>query len=182
MKKKGFTLIETLITTAIFIIVLSILYTFFNTNYKSYSSTEAEINLQEEGDKAIEKITEKAMQCSKVLQVVDENDVTVYYYDDESSEEENNYDISIKSIKIDNVFEENKYYKFYLKENKLYMSTDDAHTGILIAEDVEKLLIKPAGNEGYFQGTKGMYVKFQLAAGRGNDLKKVVETEIYFRN
>ncbi|WP_138202756.1 PilW family protein [Haloimpatiens lingqiaonensis] len=182
MNKKGFTLVETLITTAIFLIVLSILYTFFNANYKNYSSTEAEINLQEEGDRAIEKITEKAMQCSKILQVVDENDVTVYDHNDGIGEIEKKDIISIKSIKIDNVFEESKYYKFYLKENKLYMSTDDTHTGILIAEGIEKLLIKPAGNEGYFQGNKGMYVKLQLSTGRKNGLKKVVETEIYFRN
>lgn len=182
MNKKGFTLVETLITAAIFFIVLSILYTFFNTNYKSYSSTETEINLQEEGDKAIEKITEKAMGCSMVLQVVNENDLTVYSHSDESSEEEKKDFISIKSIKIDNVFKKNAYYQFYLKENKLYMSTGDDKNEKAIAKDVDKLMIKPAGNERYFAGTKGIYVKLQLSKGRKKSTKKIVETEIYFRN
>lgn len=73
-KTKGFTLVEVLITLSIVGVILSAIFTFFLTNYKVINKAQIEVELQAEGEKIIEKISNIAIQCSEMKLITSDND------------------------------------------------------------------------------------------------------------
>lgn len=69
--KKGITLIELLITLAIMTIILASIYSFFLNNYITIGRTESAVDLQSNGQRVMEKISENAIAASDI--VYDEN-------------------------------------------------------------------------------------------------------------
>lgn len=65
-KAKGFTLVEVLIALAILGIILPVIFTFFLTNYKTMNKAQIEVEVQSEGEKIIDKISNIAIQCSGI--------------------------------------------------------------------------------------------------------------------
>lgn len=67
--KKGFTLIEMIITVVILFIVLGILSPLLNYNLKSLYTTENKNDLQREGYGAMENFTKKAMEARNISEI-----------------------------------------------------------------------------------------------------------------
>ncbi len=167
--KKGFTLVELMISMAIFSVVLLTIYSFFFTNYKSLNRVSLEVSIQTEAEKAIEKITSIAMESSTVMINTQGTDG-----------------------KIDNIEEYVKLSKNWVKEytftvenNKLMLSSIENSIDkgkIEVADFVEYIICKNITLDG--DGTKVIGIEMEIAFERGikDNEDKVVKSEIYFRN
>lgn len=69
VKKRGFTLIEVLITVAILGIVMIALSNFFFTNYNTLNKVSKQIDLQSEGEKGMKKIVNTSIESKGILEV-----------------------------------------------------------------------------------------------------------------
>ncbi|MEL5899097.1 type II secretion system protein, partial [Clostridium sporogenes] len=81
-KKKAFTLIEVIITMAIMVIVIGIIFPFFNSNFKTLNETEIRGDLQREGNKVMEYFTKSAMEANNVKETKD----TIVFSTDDNEE------------------------------------------------------------------------------------------------
>ncbi|MBU3127721.1 MULTISPECIES: type II secretion system protein [Clostridium] len=154
-KKKGITLIELVISIAILSIALTVIYSFFSTDYKAINKAQVELELQSEAEKAIEKISDIAIQSSKM---------------------EKNKTNNIKFIK------ENIEYEFILsgennakKNKKLYLQVDNTDK-IEIAKYIEDIIYNKTE-----QRDKIIGVEIEIKLEK-NDIKKNIKTKVYFRN
>ncbi|MBV1819077.1 type II secretion system protein [Clostridium cochlearium] len=110
-KKKAFTLIEVIITMAIMVIVIGIIFPFFNSNFKTLNETEIRGDLQREGNKVMEYFTKSAMEANNVKETKD----TIVFSTDDNEE-----------------------YLFQLKHGNIIYS-DSTKKNIKIAENVDNI-------------------------------------------
>lgn len=167
--KKGFTLIELIITLAILGIMLSAVFMFFNFNTKTLSQADFEIELQRAGEKVIEQITNISIQSSKITQVIGLDDSAL---SGDISGHLSGGLLPIKAI----VFEKNaEEYKFQLEADKslhLYHNLTDT----VIAKNIDKLMIKPPGGTFNASSLRSIDIKVEL----GNS--KSLSTQVFLRN
>lgn len=167
--KKGFTLVELIISMAIFSIVMITIYSFFSTNYKFLDRVSLETEIQNEAEKAIDKITNIAMQSGSV-------DISTEGTDGKINK-------NIEYIKLTrNVVME---HTFTVEDNKLMLATTDNGIDkgkIQVANFVEYIICKDISING--SGTKVIGIEIEIAFERGikDNEDKVVKNEIYFRN
>ena len=69
MIRKGFTLIELIISLAILGIILVPISNFFLTNYKELNNVNRQLNLQFEGERAVKKFTDVAIESKGIVEV-----------------------------------------------------------------------------------------------------------------
>jgi len=74
--KKGFTLIEMIITLALLGIVMTAISSFFLINYRTLNNVSKELDFQREGEKAINLIIEKAMESKGIGEIQPHNNTT----------------------------------------------------------------------------------------------------------
>lgn len=186
IKKKGFTLIEVLIALGIMGIVAVAISTFFFSNFRIINETSVEIDLQREGEGAINLILEKAMGSNGIL-LVEENGINI-------TNNAISGDSSINKIIFGSIDGTNEHYIFQLYGNKLLygkgeVTKDLDNDNILsenevkserIFENVEGLIIK--SNENYTV-SKSISIEIKLGKIQGNIRgEKEVNSEVYFRN
>lgn len=189
LKKRGFTLIELLIAFGIMGIVATAISTFFFSNFRIINKTSIEIDLQSEGESAINLIVQKAMGSNGIL-LVEENriDITNNEISEVSTEK------NINKIVFGSIDGTNEHYIFQLYGNKLLYgkgekTKDLDNDNILsenevkserIFENVEEVSIK--SNENYI-ASKSISIKIKLGKIQGNIRgEKEVNSEVYFRN
>jgi prepilin-type N-terminal cleavage/methylation domain-containing protein len=189
MKKRGFTLIELLIALGIMGVIAAAISTFFFSNYRIMNETSVEIDLQKEGEKAINLITEKAM-ASKGIVLIKRNNVDLL-----SSENSGTGD-SITEIGFASIegTGSDKQHVFELYDNKLlYGDIENSKVldkdGVLsenevkpkeVFQYVKEIFVK--ADEKY-KDTKSIIITIRLEKKEGNITReKEVSSEAYFRN
>lgn len=183
MKKKGFTLIEVLITISIMGIVMTALSNFFFTNYNTLNKVSKQIDLQSEGEKGMKKIVNSAIESKGIFQVKRGGE--------ELSEKDTAENISRIVFKTIDTSGNDIYEIFEVADNKLWhgTSTDsskiidkdgsltsDEIKGEIAAEDINHVNLN--ANKA-LEDAEGIKVKIYLNKGNVN---ADVKSEIYFRN
>ncbi|MBU3189516.1 prepilin-type N-terminal cleavage/methylation domain-containing protein [Clostridium bowmanii] len=173
--KKGFTLVELIISMAILSIVMTAIYSFFLSDYKSLNRVSTEVEIQTQAEKAIEKITNIGMESSSVKISTAGTDEKI--------------DNSVEYLKLTKnlVMEHTEYteYTFTVEDNKLMLDTIDNGVDegkIEIANLVEYVICKEITTNG--SGTKVIGIEIEIAfeGGIRDNEDKIVKSEIYFRN
>lgn len=162
--RKGVTLAELIITLGIFALVLSIAYPFFISNFKFITKSKSEIEYQSEGQKALDKIVNIAMESKGIFDVKLVN-----------NSEEGSY--AIKNIAfIINGDNENDSYtvEFQLKKGRLYCEGKEVAKGIKYIEAI------PSNKNIQWPEEKSNVIGVRLIIKLENN--KRLETEVYFRN
>jgi len=76
LKKKGFTLIEIIITLAITVIVLGVIYTFARTSSMTLTKTNINSTLQEESEIIQKYLINYGTQAEKISEIIDYNNIS----------------------------------------------------------------------------------------------------------
>ncbi|MGH4138002.1 PilW family protein [Clostridium sp.] len=162
--KKGFTLVELIISMAIFSIVMGTIYFFFITNYKILNKVSLETDIQTEAEKAIEKITYVAMESS---------DVEINKDIDGKIKNSTGY-VLYKNGGSD--------YVFRIEDHKLMLAVD-ASPAIQVANFVEYIICNQITitNNGVTKNI-GIDIEIAFELGIKENEDKIVKDQIYFRN
>ncbi len=167
--KKGFTLLELIISMAILSIVMSAIYSFFLSDYKSLNRVSSEVEIQTQAEKAIEKITNIGMESSSVIISTEGTDEKI--------------DNSVEYLKLSkNLVME---HTFTVEDNKLMLSTIDNGVDkgkIEIANLVKYVICKEITVNDNGIKVIGIEIEIDFEAGIKDKVYKVVKSEIYFRN
>lgn len=163
--KKGFTLVELMISMAIFSMVMGTIYSFFLTNYKFLNRVSLETEIQTEAEKAIEKITNIAMESSDV-------EIT----EDTDGKMKN----SIGHVKL--YKNGGSDYVFTIEDHKLMLAIG-ASPKIQVAEFVEYIICNQITitNNGVTKNI-GIDIEIAFELGIKDNEDKIINNEIYFRN
>lgn len=169
VKKKGITLIELIIAMAISAIVLSVISTFFLTNYKALNFVNKDLRLQSQGEKAINFMVDNIIDGYSVIEVVDHSG------SDKTSESK---DISIERLSIQRLEAGGEEYKFELDGNMLnfYKGVEGKKE---ICNDVSTIIVTPLPSNKSFIDCKGIKIKIKLESDK---IEKEFVNEIYMRN
>ncbi|QGU95767.1 prepilin-type N-terminal cleavage/methylation domain-containing protein [Clostridium bovifaecis] len=161
-KSKGITLVELIMVLAIFSVVLSIAYSFFISNYKSLNNAQSEVEYQSQGQKAIDKIVNVAMQSKRI------SSIELGYNPDGTS-------TSVKSITFQRE-DITETIKLYENEELYYIKNNNEEDKIEVAKGIKYIGVSSIpSNTDLFQA-EGIRIIIKL----GQD--KSLETEVYFRN
>lgn len=194
-RKKGFTLLETIITMAILLMTLALVSPLLNYNLKSLYTTENKNDLQREANKSLENFTKKAMETINISSIDNGTfDLTKVISDsvsineiefstgtlDDNPEEYIDYDFKLVQ---DNNKQKLVYIKKILKEDpnnndKLELYEEEAP--IDIADNIKTIKIKPSTDGVNFQNCNGIKVQFEFSMNLVDSY--IVTSEIKFRN
>ncbi|MGV8983341.1 PilW family protein [Clostridium sp.] len=173
VKKKGMTLIELLIAMAILAIVLSVVSTFFLTNYNTLNSVNKDLELQSQGEKAINFMVDNIIDgygiktAEKLLVNIDLNS---------SSETE----ITKLSVAKQDSTEKKYISVFELDKGILnYDKGTDGSVNTEICNGIKSIIITPLPLGKSFSSGNGLRIKITMEAGK---LEKVFVNEVYMRN
>lgn len=161
--KKGFTLIELLVSISLILIVMVGIFTFFISTYKANNSVNDEMEIQSQGEKAINFIMDTSIDGYGVYGEVADN----------------NTDKTLFKIK-----KTDGYYCIYkLKDNKLYYiksSDKDDEPTQKISELINSIELTPLlSSDNTFANAKGIKITIKLGK---KDITKTITNEVYFRN
>ncbi|MBW9155235.1 PilW family protein [Clostridium tagluense] len=170
VKKKGITLIELIIAMAILFIVLSVISSFFFTNYKTLNLVNKDLELQSQGEKVINFMVDNIIDGYSVLEVVD-------IADDKDKKAESK-EISIKRLSIQRLKAGGEKYKFELEGNALnfYKGEEGKKE---ICNDVSTIILTPLPLKKSFIDCKGVRIEIKLKLDK---VEKKFVNEIYLRN
>ncbi|KOA21413.1 hypothetical protein CLHOM_00840 [Clostridium homopropionicum DSM 5847] len=182
-KKKGFTLMELLITLALMGIVAAAISTFFFSNYNTLFKVSKELDLQREGERAIDFISKKAMESKGIgeiqpgINTLDQNsitDVTKFVF------KIPNQDVDDTTIK-GNIFwletVEGKVQLNYSEGNFDSVNNSYIATGkTVISTGIKSIELKSSN---FFKDASNVEVTIQLEEGQE---EKTINSIIYFRN
>lgn len=176
MKKKGFTLIELIITLAITVIVLGVIYTFARTSNMTLTKTKINSNLQEEAEVIQRYLINYGTQAEDLVEI---NNKVI------DNSEEFNYKTMLSSdgklsleemkLKVDNY-----YYVFIYKDRELILKRLDLKNKEInnnelsesLSKNIEKIELRPIdfriNKEGNFNNTPGIEVSMILKMKKGN--------------
>jgi len=186
-KNKGFTLIEVIITLAITVIVLGVIYAFSFTNQKMLSSTQINAELQDQGRDIENSFVEIGMQAKSIETVNNTDAGTDNKY--KSFESNNNKlkiagELTIKSYDINT-------YTFKLNGTVLELIKNVAPTSIkTLSKNVKTMEIRPLDintvsdkNNSFFANAPGIEVSIMLYKKQGlSEITYPVSTIVKFRN
>lgn len=197
-KKKGFTLVEMMITITILFIVMGIIFPLFNSNLKTLNETETRSDLQREGQQAMKYFTDKAMEAQKVVLLKNDKDKVIISTERGIRLEDT--EVNMKEIEFftDSVQGNppgNIIHKFYLEKqsDNFYqlkyvreILEDDGKkiqggSDVVIANNIEsiKVTTKDNGQPKKFDECKSLNVKINLSK---KTMPYSVESQVFFRN
>lgn len=157
--KKGFTLVELLITLGLAGIVVSVVMSFFITNIKSYETISTESELQYQSQYIINFMTNKILEANNVKSVNGDSDMSG--------------ETLINNIIFEHGTEE---FNFEVNDRKLnYIIGLDVSE---IGKYIESLIIEPIP-EGKFKEANGLKIELILKEGRREYSAKQT---VYMRN
>jgi prepilin-type N-terminal cleavage/methylation domain len=184
--KKGFTLIEIIVTMLILFITLAMVSPLLNYNLKSLYTTENKNDLQREANYFLENFTNKAMQATEIQEI------------SESSTNPNDTgftscksDSAVKSIKYirfrrieqaSDGTEQNYNYIFIYDSNSKtlkYGETED-NVNMQVAQDIDDIQVQPLPLGKNFDECSG--IKVQVKFSKHLVDSYVVTSEVKFRN
>jgi len=164
-KNRGVTLLELLITLAILLVITSAIFSFFISSNKSMNTVEESNIIQNEGEIAINKFSETALNSSTIKTINAKNfneileaDINIF-----SMNLTNNYTSMVTQYKVEN--------------GKLYYKTSDKTNWELISNYVHSLVISPIKDS----VGKAYGMKMTLTLKYKNGMK-TFNNQIYFRN
>lgn len=191
MKKKGFTLIELIITLAITVIVLGVIYTFARTSNMTLTKTKINSNLQEEAEIIQRYLINYGTQAEDLVEI---NNKVI------NNSEEFNYKtmlspdgkLSLEEMKLK---VENNCYVFIYKDRELILKKLDLKNNEIkdnelsesLSKNIEKIELRPIdfriNENGNFKYTPGIEVSMILKMKKGNVEESVpLSIIIKFRN
>lgn len=188
--KKGFTLIEVLITLTIMFIVIGIAFPLFNSNFKALRETEIKSDLQRDAYNVIKCISDSASETRSITTLSDFSGKE-YLYKNTNGELEDmggsitDY-VSIGEIEFETDDDSNLKrirYKFKLENNKLnYKKTINEDKDYKeISSNIKSIEIKPVdeSSDKKISQCKGLSIKITLVK---KNIQYQLESKVYFRN
>lgn len=189
--KKGFTLIEVMVTIAILFIVLALVSSILNYNLKLLYTTESKNDLQREAQYAMKCFTQSSMEAQNITVVSDElgNILdNVVSSDDGTSINE----IELSTGNRDTSYNGTVSYNFKLNNQTLTytkkVTTESAISGDFIilqqtssniANNVQSLVIKPSTDGVDFKNAIGLIITIKFVKG---SQEYNITSNVYFRN
>ncbi|MCB2298706.1 PilW family protein [Clostridium tagluense] len=178
VKKKGITLIELIIAMAILAIVLSVISSFFLTNYKALNSVNKDLELQSQGEKVINFMVDNIIDGYGVKTV--ETPLVNLISKNETEVNENlklNNETEIKKLCIERLEAGGEEYKFELDGNTLnfYKGSEKKE----ICNDVSTITVTPLPSGKSFTDCKGIRIEVKLKLDK---IEKKFVNEVYLRN
>ncbi|MGK0468711.1 PilW family protein [Clostridium sp.] len=174
VNKKGITLIELIIAMAISAIVLSVISTFFFTNYNTLNSVNKDLELQSQGEKAINFMVDNIIEGYGVAEVkkIDGSDVVL-----NSSSETEITKLSV--IKQDS--DETEYNSNFEMDSGVlkYMKGTEGAVNREICKSIKSIKITPLPSGESFTDCKGIGIKITM---KSDKIEKVFVNEVYMRN
>lgn len=176
MKKKGFTLIELIITLAITVIVLGVIYTFARTSSMTLTKTNINSILQEEAEIIQRYLVNYGTQAEDLVEInnkVIDNSKEFNYKTMLSSDRK----LSLEEMKLK---VDNHYYIFSYKNNDLVIKkldkdnkeVEDNEFPKILSKNIERIELRPIdykmNEEGNFKYTKGLEISMILKMKKGN--------------
>ncbi|WMJ80845.1 prepilin-type N-terminal cleavage/methylation domain-containing protein [Clostridium sp. MB40-C1] len=172
--KKGITLIELIIVIALIGIILIPISNFFLTSYSSLHKVDKEIELQSQGEEALEKFVKISMISSGIQSIKKHNEELksqkkcisvdrIVLKNSSSSSEVDDYDV------------------FQLLDNKLWYGRgekdlDATKIGKVIGKNIYSIDIEGTKD---LKEAEGIYIVINLSY---KNVKSAVESKVYFRN
>lgn len=179
--KKGFTLIEIIVTMTILFITLSIVSPLLNYNLKSLYTTESKNDLQRDAYSCMENFTKRAMEASSIEEISNNPD-----------------NLPSSSLMSEKTVESIKYIKFITGEGTNYIFKLDTNaktltettTNTVVANDVKDIQLQPLPVDSNdptgrtsvesFETCGG--VKIQIEFSKRLADSYIVTSEVKFRN
>lgn len=183
LKKKGFTLIEIIVTMLILLIVLGIIYPFLSINLKNLNETEARSDLQREGQQVMKHITEKAMESVKIQEI---SDTSMNPKDSGFSCKD---DTGIKKIKYVRLLRaektaegEDQYYVFAIDSNSktLKYGEMDGNVNIELAHNIDYIQLQPLPSGKSFDKCNEIIIEVKFSKHLVDSY--LVTSQVKFRN
>ena len=175
-------MVEVIIAMAILFMIFTIVFPFLNSNTNAFKEVEIKQGLQNEGKKALEKVTKETLESSGVESVIQITPTGV--------EQEVKSATSITKVNSIIFKTANGFKIFTLKENhKLYYGSDTDKTKLSateqIAENINSMELCPIGVKNFGE-TNGITVvltleKQTMGMGSGK-ITSSIESQIRFRN
>lgn len=188
-KKKGFTLIEIMVVLAISVLIIGVVYTFYNTNNRALSTAEVKSTLQTEGN-AIQKELLTIGTQAKGIVAIDGN-VAAQYSD---AGEVDSFTLQVYNDENDLTNTTNYIFeltgsanKAGAKQLKIYKKGNSAGATVK-SENVKSIEVKPLDLTSVSTSTNiseasGIQVTFNLYIQKGfNKTEYPVTTIVKFRN
>lgn len=160
--KHGFTLLEVIIALGIFTIVMSVVFPFFLSNYKTINKTSIKSDLQWEAENIMQYVSKSFMEGSSIENIN-------YTIDD---------NVNYVKIKLDN----NNYYSFKIKEDKLIYERNENKKNVekVVGQNISKFKIIPFPKEdGDFSHARGVDIEIVVEK---KGIKYSVKDHIFLRN
>lgn len=177
--KKGFTLVEMVITLALLGIVITAISSFFLSNYRTLNNVSKELDFQREGEKAINLIIEKAMESKGIGEIQpnnntnssDQKDVTKVVFKIPTAIGETTEQGHVFTLVEVNGEKQLRYGKGTLDTAT---NTYNVSTDTVIARGIKSIELKSGQGEA-FKESKSVEVIILLDEGQ-------VNSQVYFRN
>ena len=174
-EKKGFTLVELLVTLGIMCIVMTAIFTFFIFNYNTYHKAEDRIEAQYNVQKVMGEFIDSIIAAEKIIAITDRQGNTINFFNNDF------YKIGQIRFKIGD-----KYYIFKHEDDEIRRGyttsqTDEPASYMTIASSIAAFEITPVP---YDVGTtyndcKGLQIRF---TGKKNNQFVEVKNKIFLRN
>jgi prepilin-type N-terminal cleavage/methylation domain-containing protein len=183
VKKKGITLVELIIAMAILSIVLSVISSFFFVNYKALNSVNKDLELQSQGEKAINFMVDNIIEGYGVKTV--ETPLINLISNNETEVDENlklNSETEIKKLSVAKQDgKEVKYTSVFELDNGVlnYDKGTDGSVNGEICNGIKSIIITPLPLGKSFSSGNGLLIKITM---KSDKLEKVFVNEVYMRN
>lgn len=173
---RGLTLIELLVTLAITGIILCIIVSFFITNVRTFDRASSEVDLQSEGQYALEYITLIAAQSRGIKSIENvDGDVRT---DTWGAVEETGliiFDFEYIDESTKNVVNRDEVFIFD-KDNNTILNGPK-----IVGRYIDEIKVEPVTTNKKLSKQRGIILTLKLSQSKGS-LSKIIKSQIYFRN
>ena len=182
-KKRGYTLLELIISISLMLIVLGVIYTFLLTNTKTIIATELGVDLQVEAQNIQDEILKYGTESKGISKI---NNISLSEsYKNIKDLSDNNGKLEIEEI-VFNVEDKNISFKYDSSNKKLELFENNNPIKTL-GSNIESIKIRPIdykmNPEGSFYKTNGLEFSIVLSSKKGySSVKSPLSIIVKFRN